>query len=111
MECGLYIPSVPFVVLTVNQFVGRGGGSLERQKQDSHVFEKLVILPHRRSTTVSLETYRRDFCESCFADVRANHAQANLRDAYSYVQQEYAMQLPENAYENSLFSTALFLVM
>ena len=64
MECGLYIPSVPFVVLTVNLFVGRGGGSLERQKQDSHVFEKLLILPHRRSTTVSLETYRRDFCEA-----------------------------------------------
>ena len=30
----------PFVVLTVDQFVGRGGGPLERQKQDSHVNRK-----------------------------------------------------------------------
>ena len=29
--------TVPFVVLTVYQFVGRGGGPLEREKQDSHV--------------------------------------------------------------------------
>ena len=27
-----YFPSQPFVVLTVNQFVGHGGGPLERHK-------------------------------------------------------------------------------
>ena len=34
MECGQCFPSQPFVVLTVDQFVGHGGGPLERQKQD-----------------------------------------------------------------------------
>ena len=33
-------PSVPFVVLTVAQFVGCGGGPLERQKQGGHVFRR-----------------------------------------------------------------------
>ena len=32
----------PFVVLIVDQFVGHGGGPLERQKQDSHD-AKLVL--------------------------------------------------------------------
>ena len=31
MECGQCFPSQPFVVLTVDQFVGQGGGSLERR--------------------------------------------------------------------------------
>ena len=30
---------------TVDQFVGRGGGPLERQKQDSHVYRKTGTLP------------------------------------------------------------------
>ena len=30
---------VTFVVLTVDQFVERGGGPFELQKQDSHVFQ------------------------------------------------------------------------
>ena len=34
MECDRYFPSVPFVMLTVDQCVGRGGDPLERQ--DSH---------------------------------------------------------------------------
>ena len=29
MECGRCFPSRPFVVLTVDQFVGQGGGPLE----------------------------------------------------------------------------------
>ena len=37
--------SQPFVVLTVDQFVGHGGGPLERQKQDSHVYRKTGTLP------------------------------------------------------------------
>ena len=45
MECNQYFPSQPFVVLTVDQFVGRGGGPLERQKQDSHVYQKTGTLP------------------------------------------------------------------
>ena len=36
MECDWYSPSKPFVVLTVDQFVGRDGGPLERQKQDNN---------------------------------------------------------------------------
>ena len=40
MECDHCFPSQPFVVLTVDQFVGHGGGPLERQKQDSHVYRK-----------------------------------------------------------------------
>ena len=34
-----------FVVLTVDQFVGHGGGLLERQKRDSHVYRKTGTLP------------------------------------------------------------------
>ena len=45
MECDWYSPSKPFVVLTVDQFVGRDGGPLERQKQDSQVYQKGGILP------------------------------------------------------------------
>ena len=35
----------PFVVPTVDQFVGRGGSPLERQKQENHVYRKTGILP------------------------------------------------------------------
>ena len=45
MECDQCFPPQPFVVLTVDQFVGHGGGSLERKKQDSHVYRKSGILP------------------------------------------------------------------
>ena len=45
MECGQCYPSQPFVVLTVNQFVWHGGGPLERQRQDSHVYRKSGTLP------------------------------------------------------------------
>ena len=34
-----------FLVLTVDQVVGHGGGPLERQKQDSHVYQKTGTLP------------------------------------------------------------------
>ena len=34
------VQSQLFIVLTVDQFVGHGGGPLERQKQDSHVYRK-----------------------------------------------------------------------
>ena len=34
----------PFAVLTVDQFFGRGGGPLERQKQDNHVYRKTGTL-------------------------------------------------------------------
>ena len=40
MKYGQCFTSQPFVVLTVDQFVGHGGGPLERQKQDSHVYQK-----------------------------------------------------------------------
>ena len=36
-------PSVPFVVLTLDQFVGCGGGLLERLRQDNHVYRKTGI--------------------------------------------------------------------
>ena len=45
MESGQYFPSQPFVVLTVDQFVRHGGGPLERQRQDSHVYRKTGRLP------------------------------------------------------------------
>ena len=45
MECGQCFPSQSFVVLTVDQFVGHGGGPLERQKQDSHDYRKTGTLP------------------------------------------------------------------
>ena len=45
MECDQCFPSQPFLVFTVDQFVGRGGGPLERQKQDSHVYRKTGTLP------------------------------------------------------------------
>ena len=40
MECGHCFPIQPFVVLTVDQFVGHGDGPLKRQK------------PHRKSATL-----------------------------------------------------------
>ena len=46
MECGQCFPSQPFVVLTVDQFVGHGGGPLERrQKPNSHVYRRTGTLP------------------------------------------------------------------
>ena len=45
MEFHHYLPSVTFVVLTVDQFVGRDDGLLERQKQDSHVCRRNGIIP------------------------------------------------------------------
>ena len=45
MGCGQCFPFQPFVVLTVDQFVGHGGGPLGRQKQDSHVYRKTSTLP------------------------------------------------------------------
>ena len=44
MECGQCFPSQPSVVLTVDQFVGHGGGPLERQKQDNHVYRKTAFI-------------------------------------------------------------------
>ena len=54
MECGQCSPSQPFVVLTVEQFVGHGGGPLERERKDSHVHRKTVTLPliFRKNTIV-----------------------------------------------------------
>ena len=45
MERDRYFPSEPFEVLTVDQFVGRGGSSLERQRQDGHFYRKTGALP------------------------------------------------------------------
>ena len=45
MKCSQCFPSQPFVVLTFDQFVGHGGGPLERQRQDSHVYRKTGTLP------------------------------------------------------------------
>ena len=40
MEFYYYSPSETFVVLTVDQFVGRDVGLLEQYRQDSHVCRK-----------------------------------------------------------------------
>ena len=45
MKCSQCFPSQPFVVLTFDQFVGHGGGPLERKRQDSHVHRKTGTLP------------------------------------------------------------------
>ena len=45
MECRQCFPSQSFVVLTIDQFVGRADGPLERQKQGSHVYRKTGTLP------------------------------------------------------------------
>ena len=60
MECGQCFPSQLFVVLTVDQFVGHGGGPLERQKQDSHVYRKSGIFPliFRKKSESSLHKRR-----------------------------------------------------
>ena len=42
MEFCHFFLFVTFVVLTVDQFVERGGGPFGLQKQDSHVFQKLA---------------------------------------------------------------------
>ena len=43
--CGHSFPFVTFIVLTVDQFVERGDGPLESQKQDSHVFRRTGTFP------------------------------------------------------------------
>ena len=50
MECDQSFPSQPFAVLTVDQFVGHGGGPVERQKQDSHVYRKPESSLHKRQS-------------------------------------------------------------
>ena len=45
MEFYHYFPSVTFVVLTVQQFVGRDDDPLEQQKQDSHVCRRKRTVP------------------------------------------------------------------
>ena len=45
MEFYHYFPSVKFVVMTVDQFVGRDDGPLEQQKQDSHVCRRNRTFP------------------------------------------------------------------
>ena len=42
VKCVQYFPSQLFVLLTVDDFVGRGGGPLERQKQDATFMVKLA---------------------------------------------------------------------
>ena len=42
VKCDQYFLSQLFVLLTVDEFVGRGGGSLERQKQDATFMAKLA---------------------------------------------------------------------
>ena len=40
-----YFPSETFVVLTADQFVGRGDAPLEQQKQDSYVCRRNRLFP------------------------------------------------------------------
>ena len=42
MECGQCFPSQPFVVLTVDQFVGHGGGPLNDGNRMATFIEKLA---------------------------------------------------------------------
>ena len=61
---------VTFVVLTVDQFVERGGGPFELQKQDSHVFQtekmahffrfvrKIRVITEQTSESRKLRIYR-----------------------------------------------------
>ena len=54
MECDFSF--VPFLVLTVDQFVGRGGSPLERQKEDSQIYRKTGTLPlHKRRSLRNCE--------------------------------------------------------
>ena len=45
MECYRRCLFVTFVVLTVDQFVGRDDGPLQQQKQDSHVCSRNCTFP------------------------------------------------------------------
>ena len=45
MEFYHYFSSVTFVVLNVDQFVGRDDGLLEQQRQDSHVCRRNRTFP------------------------------------------------------------------
>ena len=42
VKCDQNFPSQLFVLLTVDEFVGRGGGPLARQKQDATFVVKLA---------------------------------------------------------------------
>ena len=45
MEFYQYFPPGTFVELTVGQFVGRDDGSLEQQRQDSHIGRRNRTFP------------------------------------------------------------------
>ena len=45
MEFYYYSPSETFVVLTANQFVGRGDGLPEQQRQDGHICRRNSTIP------------------------------------------------------------------
>ena len=63
MEFYYYSPSETFVVLTVDQFVGRGDGLLEQQRQGSHVSQKLALL----ILTVSTNAFHSNNSFCCFS--------------------------------------------
>ena len=61
MEFYHYFPSVTFVVLTVDQFVGYDVGQLEQQKQDSRVCRRNRTFPLilKKKSESSLQRRRR----------------------------------------------------
>ena len=78
MECDRYFPSVTFVVLTVDQFVGHGGSLLERQRQDSHVYRKTGTLPLILFSCASQPLWK----ACCFLDAVSKGISSNFVEAF-----------------------------
>ena len=69
MEFYHYFPSVTFVVLTADQFIGRNDGPLEQQKQDSHVCQRNRTFPLITTKTTKSKKLRKRMefltCDGC----------------------------------------------
>ena len=71
MEYDQYLPSELCVMLTVDQFVGRGGGPLERQKQDSHVYRKNWHIASNFSKKKESSPHKRRSLRICEKDMES----------------------------------------
>ena len=74
MKYDQYFPSQPFVALTVNQFVWRGGSPLEQKKRDNPVCRKTSALPliYRKNQSSLHEQRSLGNCEKGMAFMTCN---------------------------------------
>ena len=83
MECDQCFSSQPFIALTV---VGRSGGPLERQKQDSHVYQNWHIAT--------------DFSEKSESSLHRRRSLRNSKEGMEFLSVMYAKMNTTSNYVN-----------